>query len=137
MVRLPPLQQVDDVDAVQVADGQPGALDLAQQELAVRKDIYGYDVLAWALYKNGRFEEARDAIDEALVQGTKDARLFFHAGMIYHGLGEAPKAKEFLARALATNPYFHIFHAGLAERTLKEINEQPSRMANNGKDNEH
>ena len=113
------------------------ALDLAQQELAVRKDIYGYDVLAWALYKNGRFEEARNTMNEALVPGTKDARLFFHAGMIYHRLGEAAKAKEFLARALATNPYFHIFHARLAERTLKEINEQSNRMANNGKSNDY
>ena len=113
------------------------ALNLAQQELAVRKDIYGYDVLAWALYKNGSFEEARNAMDQALVQGTKDARLFFHAGMIYYRLGETAKAKEFLARALATNPNFHIFHAGLAERTLKELNQQSSRVADNGKSNDY
>jgi tetratricopeptide (TPR) repeat protein len=113
------------------------ALELVQQELAVRKDIYGYDVLAWALYKNGNFPEALTAMNLALKSGTKDAKLFFHAGMIHYRLGQAAKAQEFLARALATNPHFHIFHAQVAERTLKEINAQQSRLANNGKDNDH
>ena len=31
------------------------ALRLTTAELSVRKDVYGYDAQAWALYKNGRF----------------------------------------------------------------------------------
>jgi tetratricopeptide (TPR) repeat protein len=99
----------------------PEALDLARRELEVRKDIYAYDVLAWALYKNDRPQEALPAMTEALKLGTQDARLFFHAGMIYHRLGDAIKAQEYLRRALTTNPHFHVLHASVAERTLGEI----------------
>jgi tetratricopeptide (TPR) repeat protein len=99
----------------------PEALELAKRELEVRQDIYAYDVLAWALYKNDRPQEALTAMTEALKLGTKDARLFFHAGMIRHRLGEHEQAREYLQRALATNPYFHILHVEVAERTLKAV----------------
>jgi len=35
------------------------ALRLARKELDVRRDIYTHDVLAWALYRNGRFVKRR------------------------------------------------------------------------------
>jgi tetratricopeptide (TPR) repeat protein len=94
------------------------ALELARKELEVRRDVYAYDVLAWALYKNGELREARDTIDKALRLGTRDARLFFHAGMIYLGLGERDAGSTYLRRALATNPHFHLLHADLARRLL-------------------
>ena len=97
------------------------ALDLAKRELDYRKDIYAYDLLAWNLYKNGKLAEARDAIDEALKLGTKDAKLFYHAGMIHYRLGDQDKAKEFLNRALSTNPHFHILFADTAAQTLTQI----------------
>jgi tetratricopeptide (TPR) repeat protein len=97
------------------------ALDLAKKELEIRRDIYAYDVLAWTLQKNGKPHEALVAMTEALKMGTKDARLFFHAGMIYHHLGESGKAREYLQRALATNPYFHLLHVDAVDRTLKEL----------------
>jgi tetratricopeptide (TPR) repeat protein len=102
----------------------PEALDLAKKELEVRRDIYAYDVLAWALYKNGQPEAALAAMAEALKLGTQDARLFFHAGMMHHRLGEHAKAHDYLRRALATNPYFHLRHVEVAERTLKAIEGQ-------------
>jgi tetratricopeptide (TPR) repeat protein len=105
------------------------ALDLAERELAVRRDIYAYDVLAWALHKNGRLHEALAAMTEALKLGTKDARLFFHAGMIYHHLGERGKAREYLRRALATNPYFHLLQMDIADRTLEELERDPDLAA--------
>jgi tetratricopeptide (TPR) repeat protein len=104
----------------------PEALDLANRELALRRDIYAYDVLAWALYKNDQPQQALAAMTEALKLGTKDARLFFHAGMICHRLGEYDKARDYLRRALATNPYFHVQHVEVAERTLKEVEERLS-----------
>jgi tetratricopeptide (TPR) repeat protein len=97
------------------------ALELARKELEVRRDVYAYDLLAWALYKNNQPEEALAAMTEALKLGTKDARLLFHAGMIHHRLGERAKARDYLRRALATNPHFHVLHVGVAERTLQEI----------------
>jgi tetratricopeptide (TPR) repeat protein len=99
----------------------PQALDLARQELNMRQDIYSYDLLAWALYKNGHHEEALAAITEALQQGTQDAKLFFHAGMIYYSLGNLTQAKTYLERALALNPHFHLFHADVARRTLDRL----------------
>jgi hypothetical protein len=44
--------------------------------------------------------------------------------MIHHRLAEQEKARDYLQRALATNPYFHIVHAETAERTLKAIEAQ-------------
>ena len=99
------------------------ALELAKKELEVRQDIYAYDLLAWTLYKNGQPQEALAAMTEALKLGTQDARLFFHAGMIYHQLGDIAKAKTYLQRALTTNPHFHIFHADVAKRTLEGLGE--------------
>jgi tetratricopeptide (TPR) repeat protein len=97
------------------------SLALARHELLVRQDVYAYDVLAWALYKNGRTAEAAAAIAQARRLGTRDARLWYHAGMIHHRLGEDAAARADLEGALAINPRFHIFHADLAARTLAQI----------------
>jgi tetratricopeptide (TPR) repeat protein len=96
-------------------------LELAQRELNYRRDIYAYDVLAWNLYRNGKYDEASDTIEKALRLGTQDAKLFYHAGMIYYRIGELAKAKEFFKRALAANPHFHILFADHADKTVKEI----------------
>lgn len=58
------------------------ALTLATQEYKARKDIFTCDSLAWALFKNGRAEEAKKLIKEALRTGTKDARITQHAKQI-------------------------------------------------------
>jgi tetratricopeptide (TPR) repeat protein len=97
------------------------SLELAKKELEVRRDIYAYDLLAWALYKNDRPQEALAAMTEALKLGTRDARLLFHAGMIHQRLGNTEQAQDYLRRALATNPHFHIVHADLAAQTLKQL----------------
>jgi tetratricopeptide (TPR) repeat protein len=102
----------------------PESLQLAERELEVRKDIYTDDVLAWALYKNDKPEEALTVMTRALRLGTKDARLFFHAGMIYHRLGKQDQAKDYLQRALTLNPQFHPTQADLAARVLQELGGQ-------------
>jgi tetratricopeptide (TPR) repeat protein len=99
----------------------PKALELAREDLAQRKDIYGYDALAWALLKNDRPEEAAGAIAEALKLGTRDARLFYHAGMIHRRLGDRAKARDFLGRALALNPHFSPRQAEEARKALAEL----------------
>jgi tetratricopeptide (TPR) repeat protein len=99
----------------------PEALGLARKELEVRHDIYTWDTLAWVLYRNGQFQEAAEAIDKALGLHTNDSQLLFHAGMIYHSLGQDSDAVDFLGRALKTNPHFHVFHAEVASRTLEDI----------------
>ena len=56
------------------------AVRLAKAELEVRKDVYGYDALAWALFNDGQVEAALAPALEALSLGTRDARLLYHAG---------------------------------------------------------
>lgn len=84
----------------------PKALELAQLDFVDRKDVYGHDALAWALLKNNRPEEAARVMEGAFRLGTKDANLEYHAGLIYLRLGDKPKAREHLTRALARNPVF-------------------------------
>jgi tetratricopeptide (TPR) repeat protein len=84
----------------------PEALELARKEFEVRHDIYTWDTLAWALYKNNQLEEAASAMKEALSLETKDALLFFHAGMIYKRVGDNEKGVDYLQRAIALNPQF-------------------------------
>src|SRR4029078_8999620 len=79
------------------------ALDYAQKDMAVRKDVRAYDVLAWALYRNKRFDEAR-AMGEAMKVGTRDPDFFYHAGMIYDALGDREKAKTYLEEAAQISP---------------------------------
>jgi tetratricopeptide (TPR) repeat protein len=97
------------------------ALTLAQNEIAVRKDIYGYDALAWALYKNGKPTEAAEAIAQAMRLGTRDASLYYHAGMIHEALGNHAQAQSLLAEALTINPYFDIVQAHIAKATLNQL----------------
>jgi tetratricopeptide (TPR) repeat protein len=94
-------------------------LDLALGELESRKDIYGYDAAAWAQYKNGNFEEAQMLMKQALLLGTRDALLYYHAGMIEHALGNEQAARNLLEEALAINPHFSILHVHELHKTLQ------------------
>jgi tetratricopeptide (TPR) repeat protein len=82
-------------------------LGKAREEIAVRRDVYGWDLLAWALHKAGSDAEARTAMGHALALGTRDAMLFYHAGMIEQAVGDRDRARYYLAAALAVNPYWH------------------------------
>src|SRR5206468_3995736 len=64
------------------------ALRWARKDLEVRRSVYAYDSLAWALYKNGEFARAAEEMTRALTLGTKDAHLLFHGGMIYSRAGD-------------------------------------------------
>ena len=97
------------------------AVQLALGELDVRKDIYGYDAAAWALYRDGRVEEAAPLIEQALRLGTRDARLFYHAGMIEHELGRREQARAYLEEALDLNPEFSLLQAAEARQVLGQL----------------
>ncbi len=77
-----------------------------RDELKTRRDVYGYDLLAWALHKKGRDADASVAMAIALSQGTQDAQLFYHAAAIQRGLGNTQAASDYVARAVAANPAF-------------------------------
>ena len=94
---------------------------LADTELGVRKDVYGYDADAWALYKIGRYADARAAAEKALAQGTRDARILYHAGLIDQALGQRAQAMAELGQALAISPNFDPLQTPRARAALARL----------------
>lgn len=94
----------------------------ALREYAIRQDIYGADALAWTALKAGKIAEAQSAIKEALRLGTKDARLFYHAGMIGQAAVDKDTSgvRDYLKRALALNPQFDPLQASIARKALEQ-----------------
>lgn len=97
------------------------AVELTESELRGRKDVYGYDAYAWALYKAGRLEEARAASEQALRLGTPDPKLWYHGGMISAALGADDLAREQLGRSLSLGPAFDPLQAPIARQTLRNL----------------
>lgn len=54
----------------------------ARREIRERGDVYGHDLLAWALFRTGRLAEARREMALALSQRTEDVTLASHAAAI-------------------------------------------------------
>jgi tetratricopeptide (TPR) repeat protein len=84
-----------------------GVLAKAREEIRNRRDIYAWDLLGWALYRAGDTHAALDASAKALAMGTRDASLFFHAGMIAAAAGDSALARARLREALEINPRWH------------------------------
>ena len=83
-----------------------------------RPSVQSADAFAWALYKTGDYEDARAQAEQALSLGTKQPLYLFHAGMIAAKQGDTQAARDYLGRALAINPHFHVLHAAEAKQTL-------------------
>jgi tetratricopeptide (TPR) repeat protein len=81
-----------------------GVLAKARDEIGARRDIYAWDLLSWALYRSGEVREALGASARALAMNTRDASLFFHAGMIAAAAGDTALARGRLREALEINP---------------------------------
>ena len=60
----------------------------AQQDIRERRDIYGHDLLAWALHRAGRHAAAQREMRLALSHGTEDVQLHAHARAI--GIAPTP-----------------------------------------------
>jgi tetratricopeptide (TPR) repeat protein len=74
------------------------AVELARSELQTRGDTFTHDALAWSLAADGQIESARTEMHRALAQGTKDARLFLHAGIIAAKAGDKKEAQRWLTK---------------------------------------
>jgi tetratricopeptide (TPR) repeat protein len=68
----------------------PEVLGRVQDDIRIRQDVYGFDLLAWALHKAHRDHAAQRAMDHALELGTVDPQLRRHAAAIAAALREAP-----------------------------------------------
>jgi tetratricopeptide (TPR) repeat protein len=75
------------------------ALRLARAELGSRSDVFSHDALAWSLVAAGKASEAHSEMQRALAEGTQDARLFFHAGIIASQAGHSADAERWLRKA--------------------------------------
>ena len=75
------------------------ALRLARAELDSRGDVFTHDALAWSLAAAGKLTEAHSEMQRALAEGTQDARLFFHAGIIASQAGHSADAERWLRKA--------------------------------------
>lgn len=96
------------------------ALRLAERHEA-SANVFDADAVAWSYYKNGRYEQAKQAIGRALRLGTQNAEFLFHAGMIHAKLNERSAARNYLYRALSLNPYFSPLDAPVANRMLGQL----------------
>jgi tetratricopeptide (TPR) repeat protein len=95
----------------------PHALRLARKGYADRPSIFGDDVLAWTLARNGHCEAAVRYSNRSLRLGTQDALKYFHRGWIAACLGGSPNA--WYRRALALNPRFSVLWAPVAQEALR------------------
>lgn len=71
------------------------ALALAAQETAIRHDSQTLDAYAWALYRNGKYAEAKVQMDRALAVGVRNPAYFCHAAQIASALNDEAAASRF------------------------------------------
>ena len=74
------------------------AVALARSEFATRADIFTHDALAWAQFSAGNFKAADAEIHVARAEGTRDARLLFHAAVIARANGRFGEAADLAAQ---------------------------------------
>jgi len=77
------------------------ALTVATKMSAERHDCGTLDALAWALYSNGKYGEAKTQMDRALAVGIRDPLFFCHASQIAAKSGDAAAVSNY-QRELAT-----------------------------------
>ena len=92
-----------------VMDG-PEAVRWARKDLEMRAGYASHDALAWALFRGGDIERARQEMDLALIPGLRDAHVLFHAAMINLAAGRAAEGRRLLREAGAINPQYGNFH---------------------------
>lgn len=80
------------------------ALRLAFQDLDVRRDTRGLEVLAWAYEQNRQHLQAWETIQQALVRPDADAQTWCRAGQIAREMGEEETARRYWAKAFQLNP---------------------------------
>lgn len=99
----------------------PEALQEAEAEYPTRKNVFAADTLAWCYYKNGRYKQAAETIRYALSKKTPEARLHYHAGMIFAKLNLHESAMQELNAALSINPEFSPRDAPAAAAMIAQL----------------
>lgn len=94
------------------------SLQLAEAAYSSRPNVKAADALAWALFKNGRLEEAEQRITEALRIGTRDPWMLYHAGVIANAAGRTADARRYLTDALSVDAGWSATGSADARRIL-------------------
>jgi tetratricopeptide (TPR) repeat protein len=84
-----------------------------------RPDAAGLDLVAWALHRLGREEDAAAASDTARATGV-DARITFHAGAIALAHGDEAEGRALLRQALELGPALDPADRAEAEQLLAD-----------------
>ncbi|MEM8612653.1 MAG: tetratricopeptide repeat protein [Cyanobacteria bacterium P01_H01_bin.105] len=84
----------------------PEALNLITADLKVRQDAETLDTHAWVLMRLGRWQEAQASLQTAMEQGTRNAVIFYRAGLIEQQLGNESAASQYFATAQTVDPTF-------------------------------
>jgi tetratricopeptide (TPR) repeat protein len=79
------------------------ALTIATRETAIRHDSATLDAYAWALYRNGKYSEAKTQMDRALAVGVRNPVYFNHAAQIATKVNDLAAAKRFEKEVTALN----------------------------------
>jgi tetratricopeptide (TPR) repeat protein len=73
----------------------PEALSLASSEAAERHDSPTVAAYAWALYRNGRYSDAKLQMEKALAVGVRNPVYFCHAALISTGANDKAAADRY------------------------------------------
>ncbi|MBE9067608.1 hypothetical protein IQ260_13170 [Leptolyngbya cf. ectocarpi LEGE 11479] len=84
----------------------PEALALMEADLTVRQDAETLDTHAWTLMRLGRWQEAKASLQTAMEQGTRNAVIFYRAGLIEQQLGNESAASRYFEAAQTVDPTF-------------------------------
>jgi tetratricopeptide (TPR) repeat protein len=95
------------------------ALRIARLEITKRHDVNTLDAYAWALFGNAQYEEAQKQIASALAVGVREARMFYHAGVIAAKLHDDVSASRYLKQSVELNPSSEI--AASAREALEKL----------------
>jgi len=80
------------------------ALSLAYAQSRKRRDIYAYELLAWAYYKNEQYDRAWSAVALGLRGQATDPRVVYRASLIANAAGEDERYQVLSERSNRLNP---------------------------------
>ena len=105
-----------DVEYAQFLIERERRIDEAQPRAAraqeIRPNAIARDNIAWALYQQGKYQEAQkviaDTLDTTKSIGAYNAKILYHSGLIALKNQDNVKAQELLEASIATNQHFSI-----------------------------
>jgi len=100
------------------------AIRLAEEELKQRGDGFTHDAKAWVLSARQDQTGAAQEMRLALAEGTQDARLFFHAGVIASRAHQDAEARSYLDRAAALARMLYPSERVILERERAAFNQR-------------